>query len=164
MSKKEKIYEIERKFLLTTLPEGLEGYTFKDIEQCYISTNPTIRIRSINDKDYVLTIKGKGKIKKEEYELPLDKSSYENLKQKKEGITIQKRRYLIPLPQGLTAELDIYKGELEGFMNVEVEFSSLEEAVLFVPPSWFGREVSQNKRYSNASLSKWGVPEEENEG
>ena len=37
--------EIERKFLVKYLPEGLENYPHSEISQAYISTRPVIRIR-----------------------------------------------------------------------------------------------------------------------
>ena len=40
--------EIERKFLVSAIPDKLESYNIKEIEQAYISTNPTIRIRKSN--------------------------------------------------------------------------------------------------------------------
>ena len=47
--------EIERKFLVSAIPDKLESYNIKEIEQAYISTNPTIRIRKSNS-DYILTV------------------------------------------------------------------------------------------------------------
>lgn len=70
----------------------------------------------------------------------------------------RKNRYLIPLKDNLVAELDIYGADLSNFANVEVEFNSTKDAILFTPPDWFGQEVTQNKRYSNASLAKYGLP------
>lgn len=155
--KKEEIFEIERKFLVKGLPEDLDKCKKLIIKQAYISTNPTIRLRQ-QDDDYVLTVKGRGIMKKVEYELPLDKGQFDGLWKKTEGNTIEKTRYRVPLDDNLIAELDIYEGFLEGFMNVEVEFSSTKEAILFNPPTWFGQEVTQNKEYSNASLAKFGKP------
>jgi CYTH domain-containing protein len=43
-------------------------------------------------------------------------------------------------------------------MNVEVEFPDEKTALLFTPPDWFGQEVTQDKRYTNGSLSKFGIP------
>ena len=37
--------EIERKYLITNLPEDLDAYPFHVIEQAYICTDPVIRIR-----------------------------------------------------------------------------------------------------------------------
>ena len=71
-----------------------------------------------------------------------------------------KKRYLVPIDGGLTAEVDIYEGELEGLMTTEVEFPSLEEAENFVAPDWFGKDVSEEKAYKNTSLSLNGMPKE----
>ncbi len=154
---KNEIYEIERKFLVKSLPDNMGDCIHYDIRQGYISTDPTIRIRHIN-KSYVLTVKGGGIMKKLEYELPLSEEQFEGLWKKVEGNTIEKTRYVIPLDKGLNAELDIYKGFLEGFMNVEVEFLSTRDAIMFEPPDWFGQEVTQNPEYSNSSLAKFGIP------
>ena len=144
------IFEIERKFLVKKLPENLNNFKKLHIRQAYISTNPTIRLRQ-QDDTYILTIKGCGTMKKIEYELPLTEEQFYNLWKKTEDNVIVKDNNLI-------AELDIYDDFLKGFMNVEVEFSSTKEAILFDPPDWFGQEVTQNKKYSNASLSKFGIP------
>ena len=152
--------EIERKFLVAKLPEGLENYRHFNIKQGYISTDPTIRLRQ-RDDEYILTVKGAAHangLDRAEFELPLSKEQFEKLWDKVETGTIDKKRYIIPLDDVHTAELDIYGGTLDGFMNVEVEFSSLKDAVLFDAPSWFGAEVTEDRRYSNASLVKYGIP------
>lgn len=150
-------YEIERKFLIKNLPENLENFTHYEIRQGYISTDPTIRLRQQDDK-YILTVKSAGLMKKQEYELDLTEEQFNRLWKKTEGNTIEKTRYVIPLNDGLKAELDVYKGFLSGFMNVEVEFASTKEAILFDIPDWFGQEVTQDPRYSNSSLAKFGIP------
>lgn len=150
-------YEIERKFLIKNLPENLENFTHYEIKQGYISTDPTIRLRQ-QDDNYILTVKSAGLMKKEEYELDLTENQFNRLWKKTEGNTIEKTRYVIPLNNGLKAELDVYKGFLSGFMNVEVEFPSTKEAILFDIPNWFGQEVTQDPKYSNSSLAKFGKP------
>jgi CYTH domain-containing protein len=57
-------------------------------------------------------------------------------------------------------ELDIYSGALEGLLVAEVEFKSVEESALFIPPDWLGREVTGDVRYSNRSLAVHGRPGE----
>lgn len=146
-------FEIERKYLVDKIPFSLESYEKVAVEQSYISTKPTIRIRKWND-DYILTIKGSGDIKKVELEMPLTEKEYNNLLDKVEGKTIKKSRYIIPLQNGLIAELDEYYGFLDGLFTVEVEFSSVEEYEKFIPEKWFGADVSLDKRYKNAYLSK----------
>ncbi|MCD7735712.1 MAG: adenylate cyclase, partial [Lachnospiraceae bacterium] len=41
--------EIERKFLVRTLPHDLAGYTRHQIEQAYLCTSPVVRIRRQDD-------------------------------------------------------------------------------------------------------------------
>ncbi len=151
-----KNFEIERKYLVKTLPNSLETYVSNKIKQSYISTKPTIRVREQNN-EYILTVKGSGKIKKEEYELNISKEEYENLLLKKEGDTIEKTRYLIPIHNNLIAELDIYHKNLNGLFTVEVEFDSIEAYESFIAPNWFGLDVSTDKHYKNTSLSIYGL-------
>ena len=151
--------EIERKFLVAALPEKLEQYEKKEIEQTYISTDPTIRLRK-SDNDLILTVKGRGELAREEFELPLTYEQYSSLMKKAETPAISKTRYIIPLDDGLRAELDVYHGRLDGLFTVEVEFESLEGALAFVPPFWFSRDVSRDSRYKNTALSLSGIPDD----
>ncbi|WP_317855806.1 CYTH domain-containing protein [Chakrabartyella piscis] len=151
--------EIERKFLTKEIPFSLEGFACKDLRQSYISFRPTIRIRKSNDT-YYLTIKGSGHISREEYELMISEEEYNTLLQKAEGTEICKKRYLIPLEGDLVAELDVYAGELEGLYTTEVEFATEEEANGFIPPDWFGVDVTTEKTYKNAVLAQFGLPKE----
>lgn len=152
--------EIERKFLTKHIPFDITVYPFKQISQVYISFSPTIRIRQSDDA-YILTVKGKGHLAREEFELTLTKEEYDRLFLKTEGTPVVKKRYLVPVEGGLTAEVDIYEGELEGLMTTEVEFSSLEDAENFIAPAWFGRDVSEERAYKNTFLSLYGMPKED---
>lgn len=151
--------EIERKFLTKHIPFDITAYPCLAISQAYLSFSPTIRVRQSNE-DYILTVKGKGHLAREEFELPLSREEYERLLGKTEGTPVVKKRYLVPLAEGLTAEVDVYEGELAGLMTTEVEFPSLAAAEAFLPPDWFGRDVSEEKAYKNTSLSLYGMPKE----
>ena len=148
--------EIERKYLIHELPENLTDYPFKQIEQGYLCTSPVVRIRRSDDK-YILTYKGSGLMMREEYNLPLTKEGYEHLKPKADGILITKKRYLIPLADKLTIELDIFENELAPLMLAEVEFETMEDADRFVPPEWFGEDVTFSTDYHNSTLSQHGL-------
>ncbi len=145
--------EIERKYLVKELPKHLEQYPVKVISQGYLNTDPVVRVRRSNDK-YTLTYKGKGLMVREEYNLPLNKEAFDHLVTKIDGILIQKRRYLIPLDEKYTIELDIFEGELAPLQLAEVEFETEEEANSFVPPEWFGEDVTFSTAYHNSTLSK----------
>ena len=168
--------EIEKKFLIKELPEGLEEYPFHIIEQGYLNVYPAIRVRR-EDEKYYMTYKGDTVglgIGKTEYNMPLDKASYEHLVTKADGNIIRKKRYLIPLNgdafsgeytdrhPGLVKmiedgeikiELDAFDEPYKGFVLAEVEFPDEETAAAYVPAGWFGEEVTGDRRYSNAQMS-----------
>lgn len=145
--------EIEKKYLVKTIPFELQNYSSKFIEQAYLCIEPVIRIRR-EDENYYLTYKGKGFMIREEYNLPLTKEAYEHLLLKVDGNIITKRRYLIPTNDNLTIELDIFDKPFNPLILAEVEFSSEEQALLFSPPSWFDRDVTFSSEYQNNTLSQ----------
>ena len=151
--------EIERKYLVRELPSNLDGYPHVEIEQCYLCTSPTVRIRRMGDV-YILTVKenlSKGRegeaIHNREEEFALTAEAYERLKSKCEGRPVLKTRYKIPLEGGLTAELDIFHDAHEGLRLVEVEFPDTAASNTFTPPAWFGEDVSSDRRYRNSWLA-----------
>ena len=147
--------EIERKFLISqeNLPQNLVSYPSKKIQQGYLCTDPVVRIRRSNDS-YYLTYKSKGLMCREEYNLLLTQEAYDHLKPKADGVIISKTRYVIPEKDGLTIELDIFDAPYQGLFLAEVEFSSEEEAISYIPPEWFGEEVTNSSKYHNSTLSK----------
>ena len=145
--------EIERKFLIKKLPDNLTSYKARKIEQAYLCTDPVVRVRRDND-DYYLTYKSKGMIVREEYKLPLTKEAYGHLLAKADGNIITKTRYEIPEKDNLTIELDVFEGKFDGLLLAEVEFASEEEALGYIPPEWFGEDVSNSTKYHNSTLSR----------
>lgn len=149
--------EIERKFLINEMPD-LSQYTCKQLEQGYLCTNPTVRVRK-EDDTYYMTYKGKGLMAKEEYNLPLTKEGYEHLIMKADGNIITKKRYLVPLGQNkegneLTAEVDIFEGKFKGVEFAEVEFETIDEANSFEKPDWLGEDVTERPEFYNSNMSK----------
>lgn len=145
--------EIERKFLIHRLPDNLNAYPFQLLEQAYLCTDPVVRVRR-SDDIYTLTYKSKGLMSREEYNLPLTAESYEHLKKKADGNIIRKKRFRIPLPDELTIELDLFDSPFEELILAEVEFISKEQALSFLPPDWFGEEVTWSTEYHNSTLSQ----------
>ncbi len=154
--------EIERKWLINRLSEETKSFPHEEIEQFYISTaDPVIRLRSCGNR-YFLTVKGSGRLKRDEYEFETDRSYYEKMSSKSEGITIKKTRYRQPVlssQKEYIAEIDVFKGYYEGLIYAEVEFGSEEEAMAFIVPEWFGKEVTFEKGYSNAELALGLLPD-----
>lgn len=145
--------EIERKFIPKYLPERLMQYPYHEIEQGYLCTDPTVRIRKMDDS-YFLTYKSCGMMAHEEYEMPLTEESYLHLRGKADGLLITKRRYVIPFGESYHIELDIFHGSHEGVTLAEVEFPSIQEAESFIPPEWLGEDVTYDSRYHNSEMSK----------
>jgi adenylate cyclase len=145
--------EIERKYLVDLEKLGtLENGT--RIKQAYLSTNKdaVVRVRVKNDKAY-LTIKGSniGVTRLEfEYEIPLIEAN-EMLDKLCQKPVIDKTRYLIDY-ENHTWELDIFYGDNEGLVVVEVELSSEDETIIL--PSWVKEEVTSDARYYNSNLMK----------
>lgn len=152
--------EIERKYLIdkNKIPFSLSDYPSHIIEQAYLCTNPVVRVRK-EDNDYYMTYKGQGLMVREEYNLPLTADAYTHLLHKADGNIITKTRYLIPLANNnlgkdLLIELDVFEGAFEGLYLAEVEFSSKDDADSFLPPTWFGEDVTLDGRYHNSKMSQ----------
>ena len=150
--------EIEKKYLTKKIPFDITSYPKKEISQCYISTKPTIRLRK-SDDEYILTVKGSGKIAREEFELNISEEEYLRLKKKSETSDVIKTRYFVPINNIYTAEVDIYHGISEGLITTEVEFNTIEEAENFISPEWFGKDISLDPKYKNTFLALYGKPE-----
>ena len=99
--------EIERKYLIHKLPDHLEAYPHRTLEQAYLCTEPVVRVRRDAD-DYILTYKSKGLMMREEHNLPLTEDAYCHLREKADGRIITKERYCIPYKDHLTIELDVF--------------------------------------------------------
>jgi Uncharacterized protein conserved in bacteria len=158
--------EIEKKYTLKNLPNNLESYPCRLIEQAYLNTSPVVRIRK-SDDSYYLTYKGSGLMAREEYNLPLDETSYQHLLTKADGNIISKKRYVIPLenpqfnncyqaqnPPQLFIELDVFAPPFAPLIMAEVEFPNIEMADAFIPPEWFGQDVTNNPDYHNSVMSR----------
>ena len=146
--------EIERKFLLKQLPENLKRARRYVIAQGYLATESAgrqVRLRK-KGKTASLTFKvGRGR-SREEREIKLSPKQFAALWPATAGRRLCKLRYEIPW-QNRLIEVDVYRGKNKGLIVAEVEFPTREACRKFKPPSWFGREVTAEKRYSNVRLA-----------
>ena len=143
--------EIERKFLVSRLPEGLADCPYTDLIQAYLNPSPVVRIRKAGN-EYALTYKGSGFLAREEANLPLTEEAFLHLLKKADGKVIEKRRYKIPFGD-YVIELDLFSGDQEGLVLAEVEFPSVEEALRFTGPDWFSEDVTGKAEYTNAFMA-----------
>jgi CYTH domain-containing protein len=82
----------------------------------------------------------------------IDQSRFQLLWPKTKDKRIHKIRYHIPYGHSLV-ELDVFQGDKRGLMVAEVGFRTQEEADAFVPPDWFGEEVTHDVGYTNYELA-----------
>jgi len=148
--------EIEKTFLVKTVPVDLSPHKSFNIKQGYISSSPSpLRIRQKGDK-FELTKKTplkEGDFSSfEEINIYLTQYEFDKLWPLVEK-SLEKTRFLIPLDNNLTAELDIFEGDLIGLSFVEVEFSCQKEMDSFQKPDWFGQDVTQEKFSANIFLA-----------
>jgi len=149
--------EIERKFLVHHVPPDLEIESEDEIAQGYLSVgDDQIRLRRRGDRLLITAKRGRG-IERAEVEVPISRESFDELWALTEGRRLKKTRRTTPVEAG-TIEIDTYHGPLEGLMTAEIEFSDAESARAFEPPSWFGRELTDDERYANERLAMEGLP------
>ena len=150
--------EIERKFCVRKMP-NLAACTGVEIAQGYLAVGGTeVRVRRKGDQFYQTVKMGTG-VKRTEVEMALSRAQFDLLWPLTAGRRVKKVRY--ELTEGKwTIELDVYRGRLKGLVVAEVEFESVAESARFVPPPWFGRDVTDDDRYKNANLAQRGLPDD----
>ena len=154
MSKTNQLREIERKFLLKRLPGDLSGFAHAEIEQGYLAIEPGIQVRlRKKGSERFLACKRGNRHAREEREVRLSAEQFDALWPATEGRRLSKIRYDVPCGE-FVAELDVYTGRHEGVVVVEVEFPDETSCDGFVPPDWFGEEVTGQSRYSNVVMAQ----------
>lgn len=147
--------EIERKFLVEGVPPELQGVEGELIVQGYLvvgADGTEVRVRRRDERCY-LTVKSPGTVARVEEEIEIDERRFSSLWQLTADRHLRKRRWRLPLGEGLTAEIDVYEDGLAGLVTAEVEFVSEDAAHRFQPPRWFGEDVTADPRYRNQSLA-----------
>lgn len=151
--------EIERKFLVKSLPKNLNQYPHKDIIQGYlaITENGTeIRLQQKGRKYFQIVKSGSGKMKFES-EVEITKEQFNSFWEATKGKRIKKTRYEIPY-ENKTIELDVYHSNLKNLSSAEIEFTGKGESNKFTPPEWLSKEITDDKRYKNQNLALHGIP------
>lgn len=161
-------YEIERKYLIRRpaeawLEEKCQG---SDIIQTYLKTDDTghsDRVRRREGKNgVVFTHTRKRRIsdlRREEQEREINEAEYQALLRRAdpERRSIEKRRYVLAYG-GKEFEIDVYPFWLDKAV-MEIELTDEEEPVALPPEIEIIRDVTADRRYTNASLAR-AIPEE----
>ena len=132
--------EIERKWRTDGWPQGLEETKRILMRQGYITTRPTVRIRSEQSGDvteYVLCFKGAAGpdgLAREEIESNINPELFAKLEAFIGRPLIEKEQRRYALPGGLTLEVNqVDRGQPGEFFYVEVEFDTKEAALAWQP-------------------------------
>lgn len=156
--------EIERKFVIE-MPDfdvmaSLEGYESSEILQTYLTSSAPVthRVRARRFADvtvYTETVKTRiDKMSVFEEEREISKEEYDELLcgAMVGTVTLKKTRYSF-LYDGKTVEIDVYP-EWQRSCILEVELASRDDEIRL--PAFINviAEVTGDKRYSNASMSK----------
>ncbi|HBY19995.1 MAG: hypothetical protein A2Y24_01450 [Clostridiales bacterium GWE2_32_10] len=133
--------EIERKFILKSLPQTELGEKI-EYKRHFIYSKDGVEMR-IQQKGNMFELERKEKIdnlvsKKEKIEIT--KEEFDTLKTISNA-SIERDSYVISV-EGREVSLKVYRGVYEGLIRAEVEFATKEEAEGYVPPNWFGREIT----------------------
>jgi CYTH domain-containing protein len=151
--------EIERKFLVAAAPDPEAVLGRVTLRQGYLALDGAVEVR-LREVDGVsaMTVKAGGGRARTEVEVVLGAADAGELWPHAEARSVAKVRARVALAEGLVAEHDVYAGALAGLETVEVEFPDAATADRFVPPAWFGDELTGRPGWSNAELARQGLP------
>jgi CYTH domain-containing protein len=143
---------ITRKFLPKKLP-NLEGKSKDTYERFYLynQNSIVIRIQKVNNKYELERKANESDLVREGSKFEITKGEYEHLKKFAEA-SIQRDSYKIQ--EGPKIVLRIYYGDYEGLSRIEVNFDSEDEANLFIPMDWFGKEITGTPLAQDGHLLK----------
>lgn len=147
--------EIERKFLVKDNSYKKDAFKAMRVTQGYISSakGRTVRVRIMDNKGFI-TIKGPSNdsgTTRFEWEKEIPTEDVRQLLKLCEPGIIDKTRHLIKTGT-LVYEVDEFYGDNEGLTVAEIELPT--EDTPFEKASWLGQEVTGDRRYYNASLTK----------
>ena len=148
--------EIERKFLIKSLPEDMSGTTMR---QGYLQPEKerAVLIRTVEkdgSKKGVLTIKGMGSksgMSRYEFETEIPVPDADHLLSLCDQPLIEKTRFKYD-HEGLIWEIDEFHGVNDGLIVAEVELESEDQQ--FNKPDFIGDEVTGQIKYYNMMLLK----------
>ncbi len=152
--------EIERKFLVKDDGWRAEAVSASTFIQAYVATQEdrSLRVRLIDDKRATLTIKiGRQLISRDEFEYNIPVEDARELIGSALGIVLEKTRHEVE-HEGFTWEVDVYAGAYQGLVVAEVEMEHEDQQPPL--PSWVGREVTGDRRFSNLVMATEDLSEE----
>lgn len=158
--------EIERRFILSELPDGFTLHQSDFIRQAYVCVDEAsafeerVRYRLTPDgrQDYLRVQKQGAGLTRTETETPLSREEWAQAMIACLGRPIIKGVYHEQY-NDQWIEFHIFYSH-RPLMTIEVEFKTEDDGNTFTPPSWFGREVTNDRRYNSASVALIGIPDD----
>ena len=148
--------ELERTFLASRIPDGLSQCHFKEMRDHYFpvhSRHAKLRARMRGDA-YELTKKtpvNEGDASSQiEETIRLTREEFDAICLAPSKV-VSKRRYYLPFGD-LTAEVDVFKGGLEGLVLVDFEFQDEDSMRRFSPPGFCLADVTQEEFIAGGAL------------
>lgn len=133
--------EIERKFILKTLPD-VSGITPVKYERYFLERGNSIetRIQKKGDKyTYEKKVEKEGVGRERAEEREISEEEFNTLKKTASKAILRTRYDISPL-----IAIQVYHGDYKGLIRYEVEFNTVEEAQAFVPEPWLGKEITDS--------------------
>lgn len=143
--------EQEHKFLVDRLLLPSRYVVSRHIVQGYLSTKPAVRIRIVDNSSAYLTVKGSGTFIRDEFEYLIPFKDAQEMLLICDKLVIEKTRHCLD-----GWEIDEFHGRHAGLILAEYEINPGKELPYVLPP-WVGKEVTNDARYSNASLAVDGL-------
>ena len=146
--------EIERKFLVASDAWRSEVASSTLMRQGYLGGGAsTIRVRRTENTAF-LTIKGRANgIARAEFEYSIPPADADEiLAAMTVGTIVEKIRHIVPAGNGMFWEIDEYLNANAPLFTAEIELPT--PYTTFRVPDWLGIDVSENKNYTNRSLSR----------
>ena len=145
--------EIERRFLI----ENDKWHQYADepllLKQAYLSVEKerTVRVRIVGQRAW-LTLKGYiSELSRSEFEYEIPLADAEKMMESMCPFKMEKNRYRVEF-EGFVYEIDEYFGDNAPLIVAEIELPS--EDTEFPKPSWLGKEITADGKFTNAYLSK----------
>ena len=146
--------EYERKFLLKDRKILKINLSSMHICQSYLDIGQTEkRIRKVDNKRFFFTEKDGLGNNRREREKEISREEYEYfISHFAKGKPIEKYRTVVNLDGTKSCEINTFVSP-KPINLIEVEFDSERAMQTFIPPKWFGREVTSEENYYNYNIA-----------
>ncbi|MFJ2865107.1 hypothetical protein [Kitasatospora sp. NPDC087314] len=150
--------KIERKFLIAANWPAAAAQQTLELMQGHVpveGADGEMHVRASGGGYFLALETGQGLVR-EEVEIGITKGVFQALWEMTSGRRVQKKRSSIAYGGGII-EVDEFAGVHAGLTLAEVKFPSEADARVFVAPSWFGQEVTDDVRFKSACLAEHGM-------